>query len=304
MKLKNAIKSAFEQEEQKDTMHLKALEKQILSKIREEEDLEKEVKTYFPQRKSFWTTSLPYAFAVLLIVVLFFGISTKSPAFAKGSIFETLINLRNQLQQELTNLLFNDPSYRDKETQKFKQTKREWCSVSARAPEEQEKAVAAIKDLLGRPDANVEYECVISNPNKPDEQPQLETYTLDFDRFIVEIKTNHVLEMMPKEANSWGENENGSRWFSPRKQYDYTARYTQADAEQLARDFINNHEKSLGKIDLDKLTLETGIKDENDGMVNYFFIWRGETKDGYIPQLNITFTQGGELVHYSNQLSQ
>jgi hypothetical protein len=304
MKYKDVIKSTFEQQEQKETMHIKALEKQILSKIHEEEDLDQEVKTYFPQRKSFWTTKVPYAFAVIVLMVLFFGLSTNSQVLAKGSILEALVNLRNQLQQELTNLLFNDPSYRDKETQKYKQTKREWCSVSARVPEEQEKAVASIRAFLGRPTANVEYECVVSNPNKPDERPLIETYTVDFDRFVIEIKTNQVIEMMPKEENSWGEDESGSRWTGPKKQYDYTPRYTQSDAEQLARDFIKNHEKSIGKIELDRLTLETGIKDDGEGKVNYFFIWRGEAKDGYIPQLNITFTQGGDLVHYSNQLEQ
>ncbi|OGE29670.1 hypothetical protein A3C29_06570 [Candidatus Daviesbacteria bacterium RIFCSPHIGHO2_02_FULL_40_16] len=301
MKLKNVIKSAFEQQEQKDTMHIKTLEKQILSKVHEEEDLDQEVKAYFPQRKSFWANSVPYVFAALLIFVLFFGISTKSPAFAKGSILDALISLKNQLQQELTQLLSNDPSYRDKSTQKYKQAQQEWCSVSARAPEEQEKAVAAIRDFLDRPDANVKYDCVIRNP-KNQSEPVLETYNVDFDQFVIDIKTNRVIEMFFREETNWGENKDGSRWFSPRKQYDYTPRYTQAEAEQLARDFIKNHEKAIGKIDLDKLTLETGVKDENSE-VTYFFIWKGEPKEDYIPQLDITFTQGGELVRYSNKLS-
>src|SRR3989338_9605370 len=225
MKLKNVIKSAFEQQEQKDTMHIKTLEKQILSKVHEEEDLDQEVKAYFPQRKSFWANSVPYVFAALLIFVLFFGISTKSPAFAKGSILDALISLKNQLQQELTQLLSNDPSYRDKSTQKYKQAQQEWCSVSARAPEEQEKAVAAIRDFLDRPDANVEYECVVRNPNNQDEEPLIETYTLDFDRFIIEIKTNQIVEMAAIEG-AWGENKDGSRWSSPKKEYDYTPRFT------------------------------------------------------------------------------
>lgn len=294
MKYKNVIKAAFEQEERKDAMHIKALEKQILSKIHDEEDLEKEVKTYFPQRKSFWTTSLPYAFATIVLVVLFFGLTTNSQVMAKGSILEALMNLRNQLQQELSNLLSNDPSYRDKETQKYKQTQQEWCSVSARAPEEQEKAVAAIRDFLDRPDAKVEYECVVRNPNKPDEKPLIETYSVDFDLFIIDIKTNKVIEMSPKQG-TWGENKDGSRWTSPEKQYDYTPRYTQAEAEELSSEFITNHEKAIGKIDLDKFTLETGVKGENADKVNYFFIWKNDKQ-----KITITYTRGGQIVHFSN----
>ena len=293
MKFKNVIKSAFEQEEQKDTMHIKALEKQILSKIHEEEDLEQEVKTYFPQRKSFWATSVPYAFAAIVLVVLFFGVTTNSQVMAKGSILEALVNLRNQLQQELSNLLFNDPSYRAKETQKYKQTQQEWCSVSARAPEEQEKAVAAIRDFLDRPDAPVKYECVVKNPNKPDEKPVIETYTVDFDLFVIDIKTNKVIEMSPKQG-TWGENKDGSRWSSPEKEYDYTPRYTQAEAEQLANDFIKKHEKAIGKINLENFNLEADTKGEGE-QINYVFIWKSDKQ-----KLTITYTQGGQLVSFSN----
>lgn len=303
MKYRNAIKSAFEQEEHKESMHIKALEKQILSKIQEETIPVQEVKTYFPQRNSFWTTKLPYAFAVIIIAVLFFGLTINSQVMAKGNILDALINLKNQLQQELTNLLSNDPSYRDKNTQKYKQAQKEWCSVSARAPEDQEKAVAAIRDFLDKPDANVEYECVARNPNKPNEKPRTEAYTVDLNRFVVDTRTNQVIEMSPKQG-TWGENKDGSRWFSPQKQYDYTPRYTKAEAEKLARDFIAKHEKSIGRIDLDKLTFESGVKDENDDQINYFFIWKSEPKNADIPKLIITFTQGGELINFSNQLTQ
>src|SRR3989344_4919382 len=303
MKLRNIIRSFFLQESKKEFKHISMLEKQILARVREEKELEVELdKTFTPAPRPFWTFRFPLAFATVVLLVFFVGVLTNnSPVFAKGSIIDALISLKNQLQQELTQLLSNDPSYRDKSTQKYKQSQQEWCSVSARPPEEQEKAVAAIRDFIDRPDANVEYECVIRNP-KNQSEPVLETYNVDFDQFVIDIKTNRVIEMFFREETNWGENKDGSRWFSPRKQYDYTPRYTQAEAEQLARDFIKNHEKAIGKIDLDKLTLETGVKDENSE-VTYFFIWKGEPNEDYIPQLDITFTQGGELVRYSNKLS-
>lgn len=296
MKYKQAIKKVFEQEEKKEVMHIKALEKQILSKIQQEKELNQEVKTYFPHQNSFWTSKLPYAFAVIVLAILFFGLSTNSQVMAKGSIFETLINLKNQLQQELTNLLSNDPSYRDKSTQKYKQAQKEWCSISARSPEEQEKAVAAIRDFLDRPDANVEYECATRNPNKPNEKPRTESYIVDFDRFIVSRETNQIIEMLPKEG-AWGENKDGSRWISPQKEYDYTARYTQSEVEQLARDFASSHEKSIGKIDLNRFTLASDTKDDGNGRISYSFIWKDEKQ-----KLTITFTQGGQLVTFFNGL--
>lgn len=307
MKLKNIIRSYFLKESKKEFKHISDLEKQILMRVREEKELEAELdKNFTPAPRPFWTFRLPLAFATIVLLVFFVGVlSNNSPAFAKGSIIDALIGLKNQLQQELTQLLSNDPSYRDKDTQKYKQTQQEWCSVSARPPEEQEKAVAAIRDFMDRPDADVEYECVVRNPNKPDEEPIIETYTLDFDRFIIDIKTNQVIEMAAIEG-TWGENKDGSRWSSPEKEYDYTPRYTQLEAEKRAREFITDHQTALGEVDIDKLTLTREINKDESGNINYFFIWKGdlreENDETFTPQLTLTMTQGGQIVHFSNQL--
>jgi len=307
MKLKNIIRSYFLKESKKEFKHISDLEKQILMRVREEKELEVELdKNFTPAPRPFWTFRLPLAFATIVLLVFFVGVlSNNSPAFAKGSIIDALIGLKNQLQQELTQLLSNDPSYRDKDTQKYKQTQQEWCSVSARSPEEQEKAVAAIRDFMDRPDANVEYECVVRNPNKPDEEPLIETYTLDFDRFIIDIKTNQVIEMAAIEG-TWGENKDGSRWSSPEKEYDYTPRYTQLEAARQAREFITDHQIALGEIDLEKLTLTREANKDELGNLNYFFIWRGDPREEngeiFTPQLTLTMTQGGQIVHFSNHL--
>lgn len=338
MKLRNIIRSFFLQESKKEFKHISALETQILAKVREEKELEIELnKSYTPIPQPFWAFRFPLAFALILIIVFSFGIIVNTPVVAKGSILDTLINLKNQLQQELTHLLGNDPAYRDKSTQKYKQAQQEWCSVSARAPEEQEKAVAAIREFLDRPDADVKYEC-IKNPNDNSEEARpTETYIVDFDRFVIDIQTNHVIEMSEKEG-SWGENKDGSHWSSPQKQYDYTARYTKEELEQLARDFIVKHEKALGKIELSNLTLEAGTKNEDPGKINYFFVWKGTRQvrklkepyktcskdvtkdeadsydengvpcviayeDAFTPQVSLTFTQGGQMVSFSNELN-
>lgn len=307
MKLKNIIRSYFLKESKNEFRHISALEKQILARVREEKELEVELdKKFDPAPRPFWTFRLPLAFATIVLLVFFVGVlSNSSPAFAKGSIIDALIGLKNQLQQELTQLLNNDPSYRDKNTQKYKQTQQEWCSVSARPPEEQEKAVAAIRDFMDRPDANVEYECVVRNPNKPEEEPLIETYTLDFDRFTIDIKTNQVIEMAVIEG-TWGENKDGSRWASPEKEYDYTPRYTQLEVEKRVREFITGHQKALGEISLEKLTLTKEANKDESGNINYFFIWKGDPREEngemFTPQLTLTMTQGGQIIHFSNQL--
>ncbi|NCN59216.1 hypothetical protein GW940_04850, partial [Candidatus Microgenomates bacterium] len=120
MKLKNIIRSYFLKESKKEFKHISDLEKQILMRVREEKELEVELdKNFTPAPRPFWTFRLPLAFATIVLLVFFVGVlSNNSPAFAKGSIIDALIGLKNQLQQELTQLLSNDPSYRDKDTQK------------------------------------------------------------------------------------------------------------------------------------------------------------------------------------------
>lgn len=298
MRLKNIIRSFFLQESKKEFKHISALENQILAKVREEQKLEDELdKSFSPAPRSFWdflNIRVPYAFAVIVLGVLLISFTTTS-VMARGSVIEMLLNLRNALQQELSNLLNNDPSYRDKGTQKYQQAQKEWCLVSARPAEEREKAVVAVRDFLDRPDANVEYECIRNPSNNPDEQPRTESYIVDFDRFTIDTKTNLVIEMSPKEG-TWGTNKDGTRWFSSQKEYDYTPRYTADTIRPFASEFIKSHEKSLGAIDLGKLSPEVSSKGEAEGKTTYFLNWKAEGQT-----LTIAFTQGGQIVSFLNE---
>jgi hypothetical protein len=337
MKLKNIIKTTLNQENRKESQHISELQNMILAKVHEEQTHEEEIKSFFSLKRFSWSFQLPLAFALVLIIVASTLITLNTPVSAKGSFLDNLIALKNQIQQELTHLLGNDPSYRDKSTQKYKQAQQEWCTVSARPPEEQEKAVDAIQDFLDRPDADVKYECIRNPESRSNEQTQTESYLVDFDRFTIDTKTNYIIEVSEKEG-TWGENKDGSHWSSPQKQCTSKAHYTLAESEQLARDFIEDHKEALGNINLTKLTLETGTKDDGAGKVMYFFTWKGEpqkhklespykncsqeikksdadsfdengvpcitaTEDTFTPQLSIGFTEGGELVNFSNELS-
>lgn len=335
MKLRAIIKSHFDQQTKKDIRHISSVEKQILAKIEKEKELEEDFNIGFNPPRPFWTFKFPLAFASVVAVILFISIVGNNTVAAKSPIIEALINLRNALQQELSQLLSHDPAYRDKDTQRYQQAQNEWCSVSARSPEERELAVEAIRDFLDRPDANVEYECIVRKPDG-DGDSELETYLVDFDRFTIDMNTNLVVEMVPKEG-TWGTNKDGSRWFSPAKDYNYSQRYTDDEIEQLARSFVADHEKSIGKIDLNNYKLKSGAKEPEAGKKEYFFIWQGEklrkqgepekvcspdidkslvesfdengvpcmtsTEQEYIPQLILTFTQGGDLVNFSNKLN-
>ena len=215
------------------------------------------------------------------------------------------------------------------------------CSLTARPTDEREKAVAAIRDFLEMPTAEVEYEC--NNAFYSLEEDRLisakgETYTVGMTYFVVDPATNYVLQV-DETPGTWGYKTDGTRWFSDQKEYDYSANYSQEEVEQIAKGFIARHPSAIGNIDLSKLTLESGKKDSGNGRVNYFFIWRGEARtvqhnppletcsedldkdvEGLYyngngvpcikvyestetPSISIAFTSGGQLINFSNELN-
>ncbi|PJA22674.1 hypothetical protein COX59_02370 [Candidatus Beckwithbacteria bacterium CG_4_10_14_0_2_um_filter_47_25] len=104
------------------------------------------------------------------------------------------------------------------------------CSLTARPTDEREKAVAAIRDFLEMPTAEVEYEC--NNAFYSEEEDRLitakgETYTAGMMYFVVDPATNYV-----------------------QKDYDYSSNYSQEEVEQIAKGFIAKHPSAIGNIDL------------------------------------------------------
>lgn len=248
---------------------------------------------------------------------------------------------RIQEIKELTLASSEDPKYRDHTSQSTRQLREKLCSLTARPAEEREKAVMAIRDFLEMPTAEVEYEC--NNAFYSMEEDRLipakgETYTVGMTYFIVDPATNYVLQV-EETPGTWGYKTDGSRWFSEQKDYDYTANYSQEEVEQIVKGFIAKHALAIGNIDLSKLTLENGKKDDGNGRVNYFFIWRGkaqrvqhnppletcsedlnkDTEGLYYngngvpcikvyestetPSISIAFTSGGQLINFSNELN-
>jgi len=279
-------------------------------------------------------------FPIMLFVLIIVGIGSY---FSYKNVVQPKIHTDQNLQEikELTLAGSEDPKYRDHTAQSTKQLREKLCSLTARPAEGREKAVAAIRDFLEMPTAEVEYEC--NNAFYSLEEDRLipakgETYTVGMTYFVVDPATNYVLQV-DETPGTWGYKTDGSRWFSDQKDYDYSANYTQEEVEQIAKGFIAKHPSAIGNIDLSKLTLETGKKDSGNGRVNYFFIWSGEARtvqhnlpletcsedlnedvDGLyyngngvpcikvyesteIPSISIAFTSGGQLINFSNELN-
>jgi len=251
--------------------------------------------------------------------------------------------VRNQkLQQikELTDLANNDPKYREHNSQASRELSDKLCSLTARSAEEREKAVAAVRDFLETPTVDVKYECNDAFYNLEEDQlipAKSETYLVDSTYFVVNSVTNHIMQV-DETPGTWGYKADGTRWFSDQKQYDYSGKYSQAEVEQLARNFIAKHVVAFGNFDLTKLILETGKKDGGNGRVNYFLTWKGEARTVQLdpptetcsedldknapglyrngngvpcikvyeskeqPSLSVAFTNGGQLINFSNEL--
>lgn len=242
--------------------------------------------------------------------------------------------------KELTEKSF-DPAYAQHGSQKRNEVRERLCLLTARSSKEREKAVTAIRDFLEMPTAEVEYNCSNAFYNLEEDKfisAKGEIYTVGLTYFIVDPETNRVLQV-EETPGTWGYKTDGSRWFSEGKEYDYSVNYSQEEIEQIARSFIARHSSAIGDINLSKLTLETGKKDDGSGRVNYFFIWKGESRivqldppaetcsedlskdleglyyndngvpcikryeSAEVPTLSIAFTSGGQLISFSNELN-
>lgn len=279
-------------------------------------------------------------FPIMLFVLLIVGIGVY---FSYKNVVQPKIQADHKLQEikKLTTAGSEDAKYRDHTAQSTKQLREKLCSLTARSADEREKAVAAIRDFLEMPTAEVEYKC--NNAFYSLEEDRLipakgETYTVGMTYFVVDPATNNVVQV-DETPGTWGYKTDGTRWFSDQKDYDYSANYSQEEVGQIAMGFLAKHASAIGNIDLSKLTLETGKKDGGNGRVNYFFIWRGEARtiqhnpplemwsedlnegvEGLYyngngvpcikvyeskeqPSISIAFTSGGQLINFSNELN-
>lgn len=106
--------------------------------------------------------------------------------------------------------------------------------------------------------------------------------TADFE-YTVDPKNNKVLDLITRTKK-----EGEPKWVM-----DMTARFSQDQLEQKARELVEA--QNLG-VDLKTLTLEKGQKEGT-----FFFVWRGQAGENkQAPSVKVGFTQGGQLIRYSN----
>lgn len=182
-------------------------------------------------------------------------------------------------------------SIEDRDSQEYKDAKAQFCALRSRPATEREQAVANVREFLGKPDVEVTFDCGRGN---------YEYYTAARQSFIVDPQTNYIIEVGEAERR-WGTNEDGTRWFDPMPEYDYTPRYTAEEARQVAEKFLTDHKDIFG-IDISRMTGKyEGMKDGGGELVNYFFNWRTTDENGKTTELvNVTITRGGQVIVYDN----
>lgn len=239
---------------------------------------------------------------VLLVgLVLAVGLVVAAPRFLSNKSQKTENNAKYTEVQQLADALTNDPKYRDKESQAYKEARQRFCLLSARPVEQREKAVANIREFLGKPTIGVDFICS-SFEGSGYTTPKTEFYNAALFGFSIDPKTNYIVGVRTEawEGSRWGTNEDGTRWFDPQPEYDYTPRYTQAEAQKVAEKFITDHQSILG-VDLIQMTLDpemVGKKPAEGNGANYFFGWRNSKGT-----VSVTITSGGQIIVYLNEIA-
>jgi len=176
---------------------------------------------------------------------------------------------------------------KDKDSQEYKEAKQQYCLLKSRPAAERGQAVANVREFLGMPTVDVEFDCGRGN---------FEYYTAARFSFIIDPANNHIVEVGEAERR-WGTKEDGTRWFDPIPEYDYTPRYaTPETIRPVAEKFLTDHKDIFG-IDITKMTYEF----EGTKPGNFFLKWKTVDENGKTKELvSVTITTGGQVIVYDN----
>ncbi|MBU1000094.1 hypothetical protein KKE78_01690 [Patescibacteria group bacterium] len=221
----------------------------------------------------------------------------------------------------------------NKESEEYKQLRQKFCLLTARPEAERAKAVNNIREFLHGiyPAVSKEFEpeftCSRFN-GKPDDSgtdynsPAVEFYEAENHSFEIDPKTNYILGV--------GDAERTKR-SDPLPNYDYSGIYSTPDElRQVAERYLTDHKDILG-IDITKMT----YKFEGTKPGNFFMFWEDKnvsvTKEhevcGDVDQkregayqdskgvwcikqkstnyqrIDITITNGGQIIIYRNNIN-
>ena len=164
-------------------------------------------------------------------------------------------------------------------------TQAEIDALIARPENERQKAVDEIKKFSGKSDLAVNYKD--TSKSSYNALVPAEVYTTDFDQYEVDARNNQIIQFGPKPLEIGQES----------KKFDTTARYSKAELETMARQFIA---KNMPEVKVDDLTQKFGDKEG----VNYFFRWEDTSREieDMHPFIQVGFSRGGDLLSYTNSL--
>ena len=222
---------------------------------------------------------------LLLAVIVLLAIVLLPCFMGQSKIAQSLrVDSKNKEIVELEAVMASDPN---KDSQEYKEAKQKYCLLKSRPAAEREQAVANVREFLGMPDADVEFTCGRGDS---------EYYTAARFALTVDPKTNYIIEVGEAERR-WGTKEDGTRWFDPMPEYDYTLRYSKPEeVRKVAEKFLTDHKDIFG-IDITKMTYEF----EGTKPGNFFLKWKTVDGNGKIKELvNVTITTGGQVIVYDN----
>lgn len=70
---------------------------------------------------------------------------------------------------------------------------KQFCTLTARSKEEQQKAIESIREYANNSNLAVEYKCNNFSPNNPNVKPTEETYHAEDTYYFIDVATNQVL---------------------------------------------------------------------------------------------------------------
>lgn len=237
---------------------------------------------------------------LFLAVIVLLAIVLIPHIFKQSEVVQSLQT--NGKDKQIAQLVATMNANKDAESQAHKDAYKQFCQLTARPEDQREKAVANIKEFLGDESVAVDFICS-TFAGTDYNNPKYEHYNAKLGGFTIDPKTDYIVSLRAEawEGSRWGTNADGSRWFDPQAEYDYTPRYTQAQAQKVAEKFIKDHKNILG-VDLTSLQLDpelTNTKDGGGSKINYFFGWRKSTGGS----MSLTITNGGQVIVYSNELN-
>lgn len=225
--------------------------------------------------------------AKLILIGVIAVIALGALAYIRQGKVNDSVVVENMKAKEIAELEAVMASNLNKDSQEYKEAKQKYCLLKSRPAAEREQAVANVREFLGMPDVDVEFTCGRGNT---------EYYEAARFALSVDPKTNYIIEVGEAERR-WGTKEDGTRWFDPMPEYDYSGRYSQSEeVRKVAEKFLINHKGIFG-IDITKMTYEF----EGTKPGNFFLKWKTVDENGKTKELvNVTITNGGQVIVYDN----